>query len=382
MMIFRATSAFCLFALLACTVEPREPATDEAVPARPLEPWSQVEPMASKPLERSTVLTRIVFGSCLKQNDPMPVFDAMIAARPDLAVLLGDNVYGDIADLRDSNLSELVVAYQDLAARPEFARFREAVPVLTVWDDHDYGLNDAGGDFPRKFETEKVFENAWALPGDDPRRARDGVYTAETFGPEGQRVQVILLDTRFFRSALTPTNERGAPGKERYLPSADPGQTILGSEQEAWLGDVLKEPADLRILVSSIQVIAEGHGWEAWRTMPLARQRLYDTIEKSGVTNLVVVSGDRHLAGLYRDNDALPFPLVELTASSLNAPQSTRRAAQGDTSIEAGPKRLGDPVYVSNFGAMEIDWGTRTVALSVHDEEGAAVRTTAFAFGE
>ena len=43
--------------------------------------------------------------------------------------------------------------------------------------------------------------------------------TQESFGPEGQRTQVIMLDTRFFRSALQATDDWGAKGKERYVPS-------------------------------------------------------------------------------------------------------------------------------------------------------------------
>ncbi|GGY45927.1 alkaline phosphatase D family protein [Parvularcula lutaonensis] len=372
----RFTSA--ALALAACSTAP---VIEEAgVPPRPLEPWSQVEPMASAPLDRSAPVTRIAFGSCIKQKDPLDVLDVIAARDPDLAVLLGDNVYGDVWDLADANLTELVVAYQDLAAREEFTRFREEIPLLVTWDDHDYGQNDQGGNYPRKFETEKIFENAWALPSDDERRARDGVYTSEVLGPEGQRLQIILLDTRFFRSDLTRTDERNAPGKERYVPSADPEQTMLGAEQERWLAEVLAQPADLRILVSSIQVIAEGHGWEAWRTLPLARERLYDTIDKSGVRNIVMVSGDRHLGGIYLEKETTGFPLYELTASSINAPQSIWRERDGNTSIEPGPKRLGDPVYTINYGEIEIDWEARTVDLSVRNEWGAAVREATLGF--
>lgn len=339
---------------------------------------SAVLPMASAPISQDAVLTRIAFGSCLKQADPMPIFEAIAAREPQLMVLLGDNVYGDVDDLSDRDMPELRRAYRTLAQRSEFTNFRRSVPLLTVWDDHDYGRNDAGRDFPLKDEAEDIFLDAWAIAEDDPRRARPGVYTSETFGPEGRRVQIILLDTRFFRSDLTPTDDRGAPGKERYLASRAKGQTMLGAAQEAWLARELQKPADLRILVSSVQLLAEGHGWEAWRTLPEAQQRLYDTIIESGVRNLVVVSGDRHLGGLYGDQSVVPFPLYEMTASSLNAPQSTWREEAGQTSIEPGPKRLGKPVYVENFGEIEIDWASGSLTMSVIDGEGDPVRTATF----
>ncbi|MEM9837528.1 MAG: alkaline phosphatase D family protein [Pseudomonadota bacterium] len=333
-----------------------------------------VTAMSSAQISERAVLTRIAFGSCLKQQDPMPIIQTVIQSDPNLMVLLGDNVYGDVKDTSDPKMPELVAAYNALAEQPDFTALRQNIPLLTTWDDHDYGANDAGGDFVRKKEAEAIFEQTWALTGSDPRRQRPGIYVAKTFGPEGRRVQMIMLDTRYFRDPLTPTDERGAPGKERYVPSTDPSIQMLGAEQEAWLTEVLREPADLRIMVSSIQVIAEGHGWEAWRTMPAARKRLYSIIERSGAKNLVMVSGDRHLGGLYRDDRAVGFPLYELTSSSLNAPQSTGRARRGDTYVEPGPKRLGEPVYDENFGLIDIDWQQRTLTMSLVETDGETTR--------
>jgi alkaline phosphatase D len=340
------------------------------------QPWERVEPMALLEADETAPISRIVFGSCLKQDRPAPILAAMIERRPDLAVLLGDNVYGDVRDLSDEDMTELVDAYNMLGQHEEFTALREAVPMLTVWDDHDYGLNDQGGSYPRKQAAEDIFERAWGLDPNDDRRAREGVYTSRTYGPEGQRVQVILLDTRYFRDDLKATDERGAPGRERYLPKDDADAQMLGSAQEAWLAGVLREPADLRVLVSSIQIIAEGHGWEAWRTLPAARERLYDIIEESGADNVVAVSGDRHLGGVYARRDVLPFTLHELTASSLNAPQSEGRARRGDTSHEPGPYRDGLPVYVENFGEIEVDWEARTATLSVRGMDGKLLRET------
>jgi len=321
------------------------------------------------------VLTTIAFGSCLKQKDPMPILATLLETKPDLTILLGDNVYGDVEDVEDPQIPELLGAYATLADRVEFQAVIRQTPVMATWDDHDYGKNDRGKDLPVKEQAEEAFEAFWNVQEGDERLDRPGVYTAKTFGPAGQRVQIILLDTRFFREGLTATDDRGAPGKERYLPSPDRDIQMLGETQEAWLADVLQEEADLRILVSSIQIIAEGHGWEAWQTMPEARARLYDIIRDSGVKNLVTVSGDRHLGGLYSEQTALPFPLYELTTSSLNAPQSTGRARRGETAHEPGPKRMGLPVYEENFGTIEIDWEARTLKMAVRGLEGQYERT-------
>ena len=102
----------------------------------------------------------------------------------------------------------------------------------------------------------------WQLAADDPRRTRDGLYHAQALTVGTHRVQIIGLDLRWFRSPWRPTDERGAASKERYLPDADPTKTMLGDTQWRWLEAQLHEPADVRLLVSSIQCVVEDHGWE------------------------------------------------------------------------------------------------------------------------
>jgi alkaline phosphatase D len=246
------------------------------------------------------------------------------------------------------------------------SKLRSTVPHLATWDDHDYGKNDAGADFADRHEAQKLFLQFWGVPVSDIRHRRDGVYHAEIFGPERQRVQVIVLDTRFFRSSLKPTDQHNAAGRERYLPDEDPAKTMLGEAQWSWLADRLREPADLRLIVSSVQVVAEGHGWERWGNLPRERQRLYDLIRATAAGGVILLSGDRHVGGLYREATATPYPLVEITSSGIN------QAFPGNQ--EDGPNRLG-PVYgAPNFGTIDVDWRERTVTLSLRSENGEPVR--------
>ena len=334
----------------------------------------RAEPMPSAPLNRSVAPTRILFASCAQQNEDQSFWDVMAKEAPDLTLYIGDNVYGDVRS-NDPALPELKAAYMRLARSAPFARLRAAAPMLTTWDDHDYGLNDAGAEFEHRDAAEALYEYVWAIPEDDPRAQRPGVYGSWILGEEkGKRVQVIMLDTRFFRSPLMATDERGAPGKERYIPDADPSKTMLGDAQWDWLADELEKPADIRLLVSSVQVIADGHGWEAWKMLPAERERLYSAITAAGAENVVVLSGDRHAAAIYRRDDVLAYPLVEATSSSVNLPASRWRARSGETDMEPGPNRLGDMFYDANYGLVEIDWPTKTVTISIRNEQGEAVR--------
>lgn len=313
--------------------------------------------------ESTAPLTRIAFGSCADQTLPQPIWDAVLRARPELFIFMGDNVYGDV---RSGALTELREAYRAAEAIPQWQRVRETIPHLATWDDHDYGVNDGGADFPYKRQSQALFVETWKLPADDPRRSREGLYHAQTFGPPGRRVQVILLDPRYFRSPPKQTDQRGAAGKERYVPDDDPAKTMLGDAQWQWLEQQFRTPADLRLVVSSIQVLAEGHGWERWGNLPRERRRLIDLIAATKANGVVFLSGDRHLSALYEETADAPYRLVEVTSSSLNRPFRNAR--------EAGPNRIGDLYWPENFGSAAIDWDARSVALTIHGIDGAPQR--------
>ena len=291
------------------------------------------------------VLTRIAVGSCLNQRRPAPILRTIAGLHPDLLLLIGDNVYADTDDP-----ARMRAAYADLAANPDYRALVAAVPVLATWDDHDYGDNDAGAEWAFKHGAKDAMLAFFNEPADSPRRRRDGVYDARVFGPPGRRVQVILLDTRWFRSPLVQA-ERG------YAPNPDPRATILGDAQWAWLEAQLRVPAEVRILASSIQVVPDEHAFEKWANFPAERARLLRTLADTGARDLVIVSGDRHRGELsVMDDPTLGYPLYDLTTSSLNMP------LQRDN---PNRYRHGQVVTDVNFGTVEIDWTATPPALTL-----------------
>ncbi|MFN3911371.1 alkaline phosphatase D family protein [Hyphomonas sp.] len=325
-----------------------------------------------------TAISRILVASCLDEElGDSPVMRTIAREDADLFLMIGDNVYGDkdgpAYRNNEADLDELRASFRDLAAREDFKAVRAKFPMMVAWDDHDYGANDAGKEFPFKRLSERIHERFWGIDDQDVG-AYPGTYYVRTFGPEGQRTQVIMLDTRFFRSALTPTDEWGKKGKERYIPSTDPAQDMLGNDQWTWLENRLQDPADLRVIVSSIQVLpTDGHGFEAWHTLPLEQQRLLRLIGETEAKGVVFVSGDRHTAFLYENKTALTYPVSEITASSVNVSFAT-------TSTESDSAQIGEGYPPANFGALAIDWAAGTVSLEVKSETGETVRqaTTRF----
>lgn len=305
------------------------------------------QPAADRPI------ARIAFGSCAQQTNPQPIWDAINAAQPDLFIFCGDNIYGDT-----ENMDSLRYKYSALDAIPGFAKLRSTTPILATWDDHDYGENDAGAEYAKKKESQQVFLDFFGEPADSPRRKRAGVYDAKVFGPAGKRVQIILLDTRYFRSPLKTGASRGAG---TFVPNPDPAATILGDAQWAWLREQLKVDAQVRVLVSSIQVIADEHGFEKWGNFPLERERLLAAINESKANGLIIISGDRHSAELSKlppSDDArkgLRYPLYDVTSSAINQPRKR--------TSESNRHRIGDIFWLANFGMISIDWSQPDPAI-------------------
>ncbi len=317
-----------------------------------------------------TALTRILVGSCLDEELGEAETLRSVAATPaDLFLMIGDNVYGDKDGFAyrtgDADLTELRESFSDLAAREDFQAVRKTHPMMVAWDDHDYAQNDGGKHFAFRRLAERIHERFWGLAEKDVG-AWPGTYYARTFGPEGQRTQIIMLDTRFFRSDLTDTDDGRIKGQERYLPSTDPNQDMLGNDQWTWLENELQKPADLRLIVSSIQVIPDVHGYEAWSRLPAERARLYGLINETGANGVVFVSGDRHAAYLYRAEDVLSYPAYEITASSFNV-------SYGDSTDEMDAAQIGAGYAKTNFGSLDINWTEGTVTLSIHASDGATV---------
>ncbi len=320
-------------------------------------------------LDTSATLTRFSFGSCVNENRSMQFWDVIAAQNPQAFLLIGDNVYGDTATTSAAEIPTLTASYRKLSSRQEYVRFRSKIPMLTVWDDHDFGANDAGGTFAFKEYGERIFEEYWGAS--DEVRARPGVYESHMVGPAGKRVQFIMLDTRFFRSDLARMNYQDPSPKLGWtMPTNDPKATMLGGAQWDWLAQELSRPADLRFIVSSVQVITDAHNFEGWFAFPLERQKLYRMMADKGVNNAVFLTGDRHSGALYSARiPGINRPVYEFTSTSLNF-----SFGKGDSGArEPDASRLGGLWSDENFGQIDIDWAANTVKLALKNVSGNVI---------
>lgn len=290
------------------------------------------------PEDMNSTLTRIAFGSCSHQERPQTYWKTIAAQRPDLWIWMGDTVYADT-----DKPEKMAKTYNKMFNNRRYRVFRESIPMIGTWDDHDYGKNNGGSEYPMKAQAQQLFLNFLEEPEASPRRKHEGVYDAYTFGPDGKQVKIIMIDDRYF-------------AKENDL---------LGAQQWAWLQkELLESHAQFNIIVSGIQVISEEHRFEKWANFPATRKALFDFVAEHKIKNLFFLSGDRHISEVSQENvKGLPYPLVDITSSGLT--HSYNRFAG-----EPNRHRIGEVVSERSFGMLLIDWKTMSVAAEFCDMNG------------
>ena len=338
-------------------------------------------------------IQRIAFGSCSNQYLQQPIWTTIAGVKPDLFLHLGDIIYGDAATPGLQRISPEVdviekmrVDYALLANKPSFVRLRENVPFMAVWDDHDFGQNDGGGEFVRKAESRDLLLDFLDVPANSERRLSPGLYESAIFGPRGRRVQVIMLDTRYFRDPLIRSdltaNEARAQGVVGfYAPNEDPNATLLGSEQWRWLESQLRKPAEVRLLASSIQVIAGNKGAEGWGNFPFELERLYALIDRTLASGIVILSGDVHFSELSMIEGVIKYPLYEFTSSPLRQ----FGVAMSGWERTRNPYRILPAFAKDNFGVVDIDWSTTphpTIVLRLMTDDGTEVLAHELSLGD
>ncbi|KAJ0087146.1 hypothetical protein Patl1_09297 [Pistacia atlantica] len=334
------------------------------------------------------LVSRIAFGSCANQSAPQPIWNAIIKFDPQVFIWLGDNIYGDIRRpfkllgkertvgpwknvprFVPASQEELESRYNIIKKNPDYSRLRKTTKVIGTWDDHDYGLNDAGKEFPEKVRNQRLLLDFLDEPQDSPRRKQAGVYTSYTFGPVGKQIKIILLDTRYHRD---PLNSDGS---------------ILGSTQWTWLKKELKGPASaITIIGSSIQVVSNLSAttgplfsMESWGRFPKERDHLFNLIADSKRDAVFFISGDVHFGEITRYDCAVEYPLYDVTSSGLTqavekvVPPPLHFMVRFLAWLTPNTMRVMDrhcrhrscTYGLPNFGTIEIDWNATPVALKI-----------------
>lgn len=243
----------------------------------------------------------ISFGSCNNQSLTNTLWKEIEKNNPDVWIWGGDIIYTDTEDMNYMQQN-----YLKQKSNVEYANFIKKIDVLATWDDHDYGVNDGGIEYPKKAEAQQLFLDFFDVEKNDKRRQQDGIYYSRDYLLNEYSIKIIVLDTRYFRSALTPDSS----SKKNYKPNKYGEGTILGETQWEWLKNQFQNStASFNVVVSSIQFLSFEHGYETWGNMPHEVDKLENLIKSTKAKNVIILSGDRHLSEISKKNIAgLAYP--------------------------------------------------------------------------
>jgi len=301
----------------------------------------------------------IAFGSCNDHLRPNLLWDDVLNTDPDIWIWGGDNIYADTDDIE-----KMRQMYKEQNEIPDYSELIASVPIIGTWDDHDYGKNDAGVEYVSKAGSQDAFLDFMGVPSESARRNQEGIYAYHDYQAGGKKIRVISLDTRYFRTALTP----GTDGA-RYVANADGEGELLGEAQWAWLGQALTNSgADFHVIMSSIQFWSSEHGWEKWANFPHEVERFKKLLSDAKPKGTILLSGDRHISEFSGGTiEGLPYELIDFTSSGLT------HAFNGYTG-EANATRIGEVVFTESFGLVVIHPFTGKVEFQMLGDNGQVLQ--------
>ena len=306
----------------------------------------------------ANTVTKIAFGSCSHQDKPLNILHSIAQETPDAMLWLGDNIYGDTEDI-----DVLEAKYAKLGNNPNFKTLQAIAPFHAIWDDHDFGQNDAGKEFAFKAQAAIAFMDFWKVPHNDPRRTQNnGIYHSVMLNAKnGRQVHIIFPDLRYNRDPITSVGQaayvlaRKPKDMGPYSKDLSGKMSMLGSAQWAWLEAELAKPADIKVLASSLQVLADHTGWEAWKNFPYDINRLFENVKKNQLNGLLVISGDTHWAEISKQNIG-GISLIDVTSSGLSEEWKA---------VSPNEHRMSQTYYQNNYGLIEIEWQDNRAVIEI-----------------
>ena len=304
----------------------------------------------------------IAIGSCFFLGDSNPlfapapdyeggfeIFDAIAARKPDLMLWLGDSLYFQRPDFFDP--LSMAARHRRQRGFAPLARLLTATAHLAIWDDHDFGHNNADASYRMKAETLRLFKLYWANPSyGEPKTP--GVFGSSSFGD----VDLILLDGRYHRS-----NARIPDGAHK---------SMFGAAQFEWLKGVLQRArSPLKLVATGSQFWNAASSYDGLYQFPREQKTLSEFLLAQRVEGLLFLSGDRHFTELLRIDRPGAYPLFEFTSSPLTSKPWAQPPARERRNPQVVPGTL---VGKRQFGLIRISGpgDDRRIELESYDQTG------------
>lgn len=317
------------------------------------------------PAPSTTGQVRLAFGSCSKisQYPKGPIYSAIAKEAPEFMVFLGDNAYFIVADGSDKHFSTtgpvgdwnfpgaMSARHMLTRVHPDLQTMFRKVPSYGIWDDHDYGPNNADREFEYKEEALRIFKQMWANPGWGTPTT-PGIFSSFRCGP----TEIFLMDDRYYKYS-----------PDRHDDVTVETGALWGEAQLDWLLEGLKNStAPVKVIANGTQVLSqdtrgEGHFQEAQGE----QRRLFSFLAEHEIGGVVVISGDRHHSEALQHRQPDGTLLAEATSSPLQQDQAVAPFRRAHPTMLWG-------IYGNSYGLLTVDvkdGGQGTVTFEARDEQ-------------
>jgi alkaline phosphatase D len=311
--------------------------------------------------KEQTASFRIALGSCNRQDKPQEFWATIEKDSADIFIWGGDNIYADTPDM------ELMKSmYDTQKSNAYYSSFVSSLPYapIGVWDDHDYGKNDAGKEWEYREEAKKLYMNFFDMDSTHAMAGRGGTYYSKSIKVGEKSIKFLMLDTRYFRDGLINAENP----EKRYQPHTTSDSTLLGKDQWKWLEKEFKTAqADFTIVVSSIQFLSSEHGFETWGLFPHEVEKMQELLLKHKVKNVLFLSGDRHISEFsQKEVKGMSYPLTDFTSSGLTHSYSSFDG-------EPNSYRVGEVVAQTSYGIVDLNLVTNQAELNIKSTEDGRI---------
>jgi len=307
-----------------------------------------------------------LLGSCNYVNDSLydrpgkpygqvsDIFSKMAEQRADFMLWLGDNTYTREADF--SSASGIRYRYLHTRRDASLQKFLSRQNNYAIWDDHDFGENDANKTFDLKDVSKECFVNYWGN---------------KTYGENGKGIyysfkqsdaEFFMLDDRTFRD-------------ESELDENFNIKTQLGDVQINWLKNKLKHSSStFKFIAVGGQFLNTETDKESFNLYKRERAEIIKFIAEQKISGVVFLTGDRHHTELlkYEPNQVghiTSYPLFDLTSSALTAgPSNILKTKEAEN-----PFRIANTLTVeNNFCGIKVTGtrGNRQMQITCYDKGG------------
>ncbi len=246
---------------------------------------------------------RFAVCSCMDEfRHSADIWQDLVARAPDVILFAGDSVYCDYGSDEDTGEAHLWRRFAESRTTLEIYYSKKLIPILATWDDHDFGLNDAGLGYPFIAESQRNFLNFYAMDPEFCSVLERGPGVSSVIRFNGQ--QFLMMDDRSFRVA--------GFSRARYA--------HWGREQEEWMFKHVAEFDGLSWIVNGSQVFPQLMFKESFSGDHPTQFEAFKTSVRGLGRKIALVSGDVHYSEISRiEPEAFGFETFELTSSSMHS---------------------------------------------------------------